>query len=35
MGEEKKERVEKAAGKEEYADLGVISLKMVSVTCSK
>jgi hypothetical protein len=34
--EEKKEgQVEKAAGKEEYGDLRVSSLKMVSKTCSK
>jgi hypothetical protein len=34
--EEKKEgQVEKASGKEEYADLDVTSLKMVSDSCSK
>ena len=34
--EEKKEgQVEKAAGKEEYGDLRVTDLKMVSETCSK
>ena len=34
--EEKKEgQVEKAAGREEYGDLRVSSLKMVSKTCSK
>jgi hypothetical protein len=34
--EEKKEgQVEKAAGKEEYGDLRVTNLKMVSETCSK
>ncbi len=34
--EEKKEgQVEKAAGKEEYGDLSVTDLKMVSETCSK
>jgi len=34
--QEKKEgQVEKAAGKEEYADLRISSLKMVSKTCSK
>ncbi|MGC2197244.1 MAG: hypothetical protein WA628_21390 [Terriglobales bacterium] len=34
--EEKKEgQVEKAAGKEEYGDLRVSNLKMVSKTCSK
>jgi len=34
--EEKREgQVEKAAGKAEYADLDVTSLKMVSETCSK
>ena len=35
-GEEKKEgQVEKASSKEEYADLSVSSLKMVSETCNK
>ena len=33
--EEKREGVVKASSKEEYADLGVTSLKMVSETCSK
>ena len=34
--EEKKEgQMEKAAGKEEYGDLRVTNLKMVSDTCSK
>lgn len=34
--EEKKEgQMEKAAGKEEYGDLSVTNLKMVSETCSK
>jgi len=34
--EEKKEgQVEKAAGKEEYGDLSVTDLKMISETCSK
>jgi opacity protein-like surface antigen len=34
--EEKKEgQVEKAAGKEEYGDLRVTSLRMISKTCSK
>jgi hypothetical protein len=34
--EEKKEgQVEKAAGKEEYGDLRVSNLKMVSKTCNK
>jgi hypothetical protein len=34
--EEKKEgQVEKAAGKQEYGDLRVTDLKMVSETCSK
>jgi len=34
--EEKKEgQVEKASGKEEYGDLDVRSLKIVSSTCSK
>jgi len=34
--EEKKEgQAEKAAGKEEYGDLSVTDLKMVSETCSK
>jgi hypothetical protein len=31
--EEKREGVVKASSKEEYADLGVASLKMVSETC--
>jgi hypothetical protein len=31
--EEKREGVVKASSKEEYADLGVTSLKMVSETC--
>src|SRR5882757_2756723 len=38
-GEEKSEmkegQMEKAAGKEEYADLNVTHLKMISETCSK
>ena len=35
-GEERKEgQMEKAAGKEEYGDLRVTDLKMVSETCSK
>src|ERR1700694_5763881 len=33
--EEKREGVVKASSKEEYADLGVTSLKMVSETCNK
>jgi hypothetical protein len=33
--EEKREGVVKASSKEEYADLGVTSLKMVSETCGK
>ena len=33
--EEKREGVVKASNKEEYGDLGVTSLKMVSQTCSK
>lgn len=34
-GETKKGKMEKAPGKEEYGDLRVMSLKMVSETCGK
>ena len=35
MNKEKKDEVEKATSKEEYGDLRVTSLQIVSDTCSK